>query len=251
LNQSSDIKFQIIENGQENSKSLQCGQVGIFEINLEDSNGAQKALSFENNGPFHLSLGISGLGSSFDLGALDMKIGERRRIETKKIDVNFKSIKQRSPYELKELANSDKKVFINAKLIDIFNGEKEKKIEDFYENKVLKNKITSFHIVKNFSPEIHCGSMVILYFRILDEKGIEIYNSLSTEDKFNFHIGSGKMPLIFQYALDKMHYGDQKILFCESDELKELLEFVKNQNLRNILFSRKHLIVELNPLHNN
>jgi hypothetical protein len=264
LNLQSDIKFQILKEGDKNSeKILRCGQIGVFNIFFEDKNHSKINNDFEKE-EINLNIGTSGLGSSFDLGVLNMRENEERRIEIKKIDPNLKNIKQKTPYEKKNEMNLENKTFMIVKLNKIIESKKNLEIENFYKNRVKNGKIRSYHILKNLSPEIHCGSPVFLEFKILDESGSEIYNSEEenidlnglknnqAKDSFVFRIGSSMMPPIIEWALNEMHYGDQKIVFLKKSDLKNLAPFVKSQKLKNIIqdggdSKEKNLIIELNP----
>jgi FKBP-type peptidyl-prolyl cis-trans isomerase 2 len=253
FNLKSNIDYKIIENGS-GFRYIKCGQIGQFNIILQNSENEIKNDDYKEDS-LNINLGTSKLSSSFDIGALNMKEGERRIINIKKIEPNLKNLKQKMKHELLSEKN-EIKTTLNIKLLNIIDSKKNKEIDDFYDQRI--NIIKSYNILRNMSPEIHCGSFVWIKFKILNESGSVIYDSDNlknnlqyNENILSFHVGSGKMPVVFEWAVDGMHYGDQKILFIKNSDIKDISNIVDDKILENIIKNKENIILELNPYFKN
>ncbi len=214
LNLESSIKYEITQEGN-SERSIKCGQMGNFDLIFEDIDGLIKNDPDENKNTT-ITVGASGLKKFFELGVLNMKEGEERRIQIDKIYVS-KSQKFQSEIK-KEKLKRDKK-FLRVKLNYISDNKKNIEISDFYEN-IEKNKdnhINSYHIRKSLSQEIHCGAVLKFDIKILNVNGLILYDMTNNEKKL-FQIGNSN-SIFLDFHFNKMHYGDKKIVFINLDDL--------------------------------
>lgn len=236
LQTNQSIRFDIIKHSYDEALVLHCGQFAQFNISMFDEYDNLINDDFAEKS-FFATVGLSNLGKYFNRGVVGMQIDEIRKIYIDKID-RIDNIQEQIKNQ--RSFSSAKSSYFLVNLQNILSQENNRLIDGFYqdmENQLIK----TYHIVKNLSPQINCGSLVDLQFKLISPQGKVLYDSNNQKNINIFLIGSNFMPAIIEHSLIGMHHMDQKIILSPTKYLTNdlrLREFCENYDA---------VIIELNP----